>query len=68
VLEEAPGNWSGETGLITGEMLDRHLPERAERRQFFICGPDPMMDAVERLLRERGIPADNIQLERFEFV
>ena len=68
VLEHPPADWDGETGLINGEVLDRHLPARPERRQYFICGPDPMMDAVERSLRERGISADNINLERFEFV
>jgi len=68
VLGRAPDGWSGEAGRITGEVLDRHLPDRAPRRQCFICGPDAMMDAVERLLLERGIPAEHLQLERFEFV
>lgn len=67
VLKQAPEGWSGESGYIDDDVLEQHLPERAERRQFFICGPDRMMDAVERLLRSRGIPADNIQLERFDF-
>lgn len=68
VLGQPPDGWSGETGRITASVLDRHLPERAERRQFFICGPDPMMNAVEHLLLDRRISAENIQIERFEFV
>lgn len=39
-----------------------------ERYQAFICVPDAMMDAVEQALREVGVPADNINFERFEFV
>lgn len=32
---------------------------------FFICGPTEMMDAVESSLRDHGVPADRILLERF---
>jgi 3-ketosteroid 9alpha-monooxygenase subunit B len=31
----------------------------------FICGPGPFMDAVERVLREAGMPRDHIVIERF---
>jgi predicted ferric reductase len=68
VLENPPDDWVGETGYIDGDLLGRHLPLREERYQYFVCGPGPMMDDVEQALTERGIPADGIQLERFEFV
>ena len=32
---------------------------------FFVCGPGPMMDAVEAALKARGAPADRILIERF---
>ena len=32
---------------------------------FFVCGPGPMMDAVEAGLKARGAPADRILIERF---
>jgi ring-1,2-phenylacetyl-CoA epoxidase subunit PaaE len=35
---------------------------------FFICGPGPMMDAVEAALDERGVPTGNIFVERFTTV
>lgn len=31
----------------------------------FICGPGPMMDAVETALTSAGVPADRIKVERF---
>jgi ring-1,2-phenylacetyl-CoA epoxidase subunit PaaE len=31
----------------------------------FICGPGPMMDAVEAALRAAGVPEDKILIERF---
>jgi ring-1,2-phenylacetyl-CoA epoxidase subunit PaaE len=33
--------------------------------EAFICGPAPMMDAVESSLREAGVAADRIHIERF---
>ena len=31
----------------------------------FVCGPGPFMDAVERVLRDAGMPRDQIVIERF---
>jgi predicted ferric reductase len=68
VLEQAPEGWDGEVGLIDEQVLSRTLPSDARRARFFICGPDAMMDGVEQALHELGIPRENINLERFEFV
>lgn len=69
VLEDPPDGWSGGTGFISGELLDEHLPAAAARRyQYFVCGPDPMMDAVEGLLLDRGVDHGHIALERFDFI
>ena len=46
------------------EILD-HLVDPAEAAAFFICGPEPMMDAAEEALSARGVPRDKIHLERF---
>jgi len=46
------------------EILD-HLVEPAQVAAFFICGPEPMMDAAEAALSARGVPRDKIHLERF---
>jgi predicted ferric reductase len=68
VLEDPPEGWTGGTGFISSELLDEELPEAARRYQYFVCGPDPMMDAVEELLLERGVPHGRIALERFDFI
>lgn len=65
VLERPPGDWHGETGYITADVLSRHLPRSYERFQYFICGPDPMMDAAEAALAELGVPAERVHTERF---
>jgi predicted ferric reductase len=69
VLEDPPEGWTGETGLPDADLLDRVAPDRQrERFQYFVCGPPPMLDAVEASLEERGVPVENIQVERFALV
>jgi predicted ferric reductase len=66
VLERPPADWEGETGYLTADILARHLPSGYQRFQFFICGPDPMMDAAEAALVELGVPAERVHTERFD--
>jgi predicted ferric reductase len=68
VLESPPPDWTGERGYLTVEMLRRHLPPQYRRFQYFICGPEAMMDAVEPMLLALGIPVDHIHTERFGVV
>lgn len=68
VLEEPPVEWRGEKGWITVDVLRRVLPKERIVRAFFICGPGPMMDAVERALLECGVPPRSIHMERFDLV
>jgi predicted ferric reductase len=66
VVEQPPPGWTGESGYLTADVLRRHLPEGYRRFQFFICGPDAMMDAAERGLAELGVPAERVHTERFD--
>ena len=68
ILEDAPEAWEGETGYIDEAMFRRHLPERFERLQYFVCGPVPMMDAAEDTLDGMGVPDENVHGERFDVV
>ena len=66
VLERPSPGWRGETGYVTADVLARHLPNGYRRFQFFICGPDPMMDAAEAALVKLGVPAERVHTERFD--
>lgn len=68
VLERPPADWSGERGYVTAEIFARHLPPGYRRFQFFICGPDPMMDAAEAALLGLGVPGERVHTERFDMV
>lgn len=68
VLEEAPAGWTGETGFITAAILQKHLPKAFRRCPFFVCGPPPLMDAMEDVLPGLGVDEDHIHTERFDMV
>jgi predicted ferric reductase len=68
VLSDPPTDWTGEQGRITYELLERHLPDDKPSFLYFICGPPPMMDAVEHALRRAGVPWPSIYTERFSMV
>lgn len=69
VLVKPPAEWTGEQGFITAEILRRYLPERLFKRfQYFICGPGPLMDAMEDVLPSIGVPAERVHTERFDMV
>jgi predicted ferric reductase len=68
VLEEADDDWDGETGFITEEILKKHTPEDFASCEYFICGPPPMMNAVEPVIAGWGIPVYKVHSERFNIV
>lgn len=68
VLEEPPPDWDGERGRVTPEVLDRHLPPPEAPFDYYVCGPEPMMDVVEAHLLARGVPARRVFSERFQIV
>jgi predicted ferric reductase len=65
VLEEPPHDWAAEEGRVTGELLERRLPKERFVRRFFVCGPPPMMAAVEEALLAHGVPPSHVHLEKF---
>lgn len=67
VLQEPPPEWDGEQGFVDAALLDRHLtPDAAATWHVVLCGPPPMMDVVERAVRNRGVPLHRIHSERFD--
>ncbi|HQR53734.1 MAG TPA: ferric reductase-like transmembrane domain-containing protein [Burkholderiales bacterium] len=68
VLAQPPDDWTGETGFIDAALFKRHLPAPYAEHEYFICGPNPMMDAIERALGELGVPLAKYHSERYSFV
>jgi predicted ferric reductase len=65
VLNQPEEDWEGERGYINSDMLKRYLPKQYRRFVYFICGPTPLMDAMEEALPKLGIPREKVHSERF---
>ncbi len=68
VLAEPPPGWTGERGFITAEVFKRHLPPPYADHEYFICGPNAMMDAIEAALGQMKVPMSKYHSERYSFV
>jgi predicted ferric reductase len=68
VLANPPAGWAGEQGFINAEMFKCHLPPPYSDHEYFICGPNVMMNAVEKSLGEMGVPIAKYHSERYSFV
>ena len=66
VLANPPDGWEGEVGLVSDELIDRHLPDDASGWNFVTCGPPKMMEIAEQALLARGVPLGHIHSERFD--
>ena len=58
------GEWTGRRGRIDGDLLRQAVPDLATL-PVFICGPSAMMEPTTRLLRELGVPGEQIRSEAF---
>ncbi|MEM9822699.1 MAG: ferredoxin--NADP reductase [Bacteroidota bacterium] len=67
-FKKAVTNWQGKVGRAdvgnTGKFLDNY-PPRSKDAEYFICGPGPMIDGIEALLKKRGVDEKQIHFERF---
>lgn len=61
--DESP-DWEGRRGHVTEELLLDLVPDVAARR-VHLCGPPPMMEAVQKALAEIGVPAEQVRTEAF---
>lgn len=68
VLEEPPEAWDGERGRIGAALLDRHLPPTRPALEYFVCGPEAMIQATERALHALGVPLRRVHSELFNLV
>ncbi|GAA5026911.1 phenylacetic acid degradation protein [Marivirga lumbricoides] len=69
ILDDAPLNWTGESGLLNEEMLKKILDRvpdwGIESTQYLMCGPEGMMKNVETYLDTFGIDKSHVFKESF---
>lgn len=57
---------SGNEHLLSGRHLREMLPD-LDRREFYLCGPRAMMQAVRRTLRHAGVSQRHIHADDFAY-
>jgi ferredoxin-NADP reductase len=62
--EDTPKSWNGEVGLIDADMIKKHVLDYGDR-QYYISGPDAMVQANKKLLRSMSIARDQIKTDYF---
>lgn len=68
VLTDPPVSWKGEVGYVDEKLVKRRLPADDGVREYFICGPEPMMNAAEGALIAQGVAPTRIFSDRFDIV
>lgn len=69
-IEKPPENWKGESGFLNTAILTKYMDEAwiTEGTEVFLCGPAPMMAAVEKALLKAGFDQRQVHSERFALV
>ncbi|HEV2339763.1 MAG TPA: FAD-dependent oxidoreductase [Patescibacteria group bacterium] len=62
--QNIPKNWKGQSGRITPEMIKNKIPDYKERL-FYLSGPQQMVKAFEKLLKDMGITGRQIKKDFF---
>jgi ferredoxin-NADP reductase len=63
-MTEDPG-WDGESRRIDAAMLRDHLGDDLNAFTYLIAGPPGMVEAMEKMLAEAGVPEEQVLPERF---
>ncbi len=64
IVNEASSQWKGATGVINAEMIKKELPDYKDNL-FYVCGPPPMVKAMETVIESIGLPKTQLKLEYF---
>ncbi|MBN1118213.1 MAG: NADH:ubiquinone reductase (Na(+)-transporting) subunit F [Bacteroidales bacterium] len=60
-------NWDGPVGFIHQVIYDNYLSKHSEPEdiEYYMCGPGPMVGAVNKMLYNLGVPNENIYYDDF---
>lgn len=63
-VDASQQSWSGQTGVIDKDMLERHVDDLSAPI-YYLCGPPAMVTAMRSLLNDSGVDGDDIRTEEF---
>ena len=60
-------NWKGPTGFIHSVVLENYLNHHSDPQEieYYLCGPPPMIAAVQKMLYDLGVEKDMIAFDEF---
>ena len=64
VVNQASTEWNGATGNITGDIIKKEIPDYKEST-FYICGPPPMVQAMQKIIETIDLQKSQLKLEYF---
>ncbi len=65
ILSQADSEWPGRKGHIDSRLIKEEIPDYAER-QFYVCGPPSMVEAMKKiLLEDLNLSTEQIITENF---
>lgn len=64
LTDPPPANWTGQSGFIDAAMIKRVVGDW-QNRVFYISGPEPMVEAFEKMLAAIGIADNKIKRDFF---
>lgn len=62
--EESKKPWTGETGRISSDLIKKYFSD-VLKPIYMIAGPPKMVEAMEQLVRDIGVPSERIRKENF---
>lgn len=68
VFKKSKPKWTGKTGFVNAKVINDFIDQNqttAKESEYFLCGPAPMMDIVEKALNDKGIDPKKIHREHF---
>lgn len=65
ILSSPDGHWTGESGRLDREKLERLVGFEARAKVYYVCTPPPMTASVIRSLRAMGVPYNRVRTEEF---
>ncbi len=63
-MERSRRSWDGEVGMISKDLLARHLP-KIQGPIYYIAGPPGMVASLREVLAAAGVDEDDIRTEEF---
>ena len=68
VLSRPHENWTGETGHLDRDKIEKYCGPNLDEKTFYVCGPVKMAEGVMGILRKMGVPEWRIRREIFSFL